>query len=151
LYFVEYICQLIYHANASLFPYKTNHTNFRDVTASVPLLKGTNDLDQFQKIMGLLGPPNRRTWPNFMEMPLLKSGRVEIPTGQFNLGSVSFLDTFGDYLSTAGIHFFSNLLQYDSKARWTAKRAKECEWFHQRPFPTKKSCMPTFTAKSLRK
>lgn len=117
----------------------------------VPLLKGTDDLDQFQKIMHLLGPPNRRTWPNLMEMPLLKSGHIEIPTEQFSLGRVSFLDTFGDYLSTAGMHFFSNLLQYDSKARWTATRAKESEWFGQKPFPAMKTHMPTFTTKATTK
>jgi len=117
----------------------------------VPLLKGTDDIDQFQKIMGLLGPPNRRTWPSLMDMPLFKSGHVEISSGQFSLGSVSLLDTFGDYLSTAGIQFFSNLLKYGSKARWTSKRALESEWFRQKPFPTKKAYMPTFTTKSLRK
>jgi len=122
-----------------------------ELILGVPLLKGTDDIDQFQKIMGLLGPPNRRIWPSLMDMPLFKSGRVEISSGQFSLGSVSFLDTFGDYLSTAGIQFFSNLLKYDSKTRWTAERALESEWFRQKPFPTKKAYMPTFTTKSLRK
>jgi len=81
-------------------------------------------------------------WPNLINMPLVKSGSVDIPPRQSTPPRKSLLDRLGDYLSTAGILFFSNLLRYDSKARWTAKKANESEWLQEKPFPTKKVFMP---------
>ena len=123
-----------------------------------PLFRGKNELDQLAKIVQILGPPTLNEWPGLKELPLVKSGSVELPfalnghghghgyghPSQSSRGRL--LDKFSD-LSAAGIVLFTKLLMYNPDGRWTAKEACDCAWFKEHPYPTNSAFMPKFENK----
>ncbi len=121
-----------------------------------PLFRGKNDLDQLSKIVGILGAPCVGDWPGILDMPLVKSGSVELP---FSLASAKsndnrmgqctsrgLLDVFST-LSKGGIEMLVNLLRYDPAQRWSGKQCANCLWFREYPRPTHSAFMPKFDHK----
>mmetsp|Transcript_31663 Transcript_31663/g.94746 ORF Transcript_31663/g.94746 Transcript_31663/m.94746 type:complete len:118 (-) Transcript_31663:124-477(-) len=113
-------------------------------------MKGKNEMDQISKVFEFLGPPNPQIWPGLMDMPLIKSGSVSIPSRASACSSSSsapdaLLDRF-DGISSAGIELLQNLLRFDRKARWSADEALASRYFGENPLPTPKELMPTFPA-----
>ena len=127
-----------------------------------PLFRGKNDLDQLNKIMDILGAPLVNDWPGLLEMPLVKSGSVELP---FSLAAEStsnsqallgpsigrysgkrLLDIFSN-LTVGGIEILTKLLMYDPAGRWTANQASDCSWLKEYPHPTQPAYMPKFETK----
>mmetsp|Transcript_14973 Transcript_14973/g.32475 ORF Transcript_14973/g.32475 Transcript_14973/m.32475 type:complete len:430 (-) Transcript_14973:1223-2512(-) len=95
-----------------------------------PLMDGRNEMDQLQKMFDFLGPPNVDDWPNLKELPILKSGEVEIPKRWHMQNSGRhLLDIFRDWRSPPGIKLLMGLLKYNPAARWTAEEALAADYF----------------------
>mmetsp|Transcript_29279 Transcript_29279/g.33967 ORF Transcript_29279/g.33967 Transcript_29279/m.33967 type:complete len:427 (+) Transcript_29279:102-1382(+) len=124
-----------------------------EILLGVPLFKGKSEMHQLSLIVNLLGQPTTQNWPGLEDMPLIKEGNCELPfrssfSHHHNKHIHSkLLDKFS-HLSSAGIHFFANLLKYDSKARWTAKHAFQSSWFKESPLATGCEYMPKFPWKN---
>lgn len=121
---------------------------FAELLLGTPLIRGTNEMDQIQKMFDLLGVPNISTWPSLPEMPLVKSKTIDFPS-EVNRRFPKLLDDFS-YLSTAGLSLLSRFFTYDYKRRLTASEGLQSEYFREIPTPTEESNMPVFQIKHNR-
>eukprot|EP00578_Thalassiosira_sp_NH16_P001114 CAMPEP_0181138886 /NCGR_PEP_ID=MMETSP1071-20121207/34486_1 /TAXON_ID=35127 /ORGANISM="Thalassiosira sp., Strain NH16" /LENGTH=433 /DNA_ID=CAMNT_0023225753 /DNA_START=113 /DNA_END=1414 /DNA_ORIENTATION=- len=116
-----------------------------------PLMDGRDEMDQLQKMFDFLGPPSTDDWPGLKDLPLLKSGTIEIPKRwhmqRNNDGGRHVLDIFRDWKDPRGLELLTGLLKYDPDARWTADEALAADYFRTMPAPTPLSLMPTFPTK----
>lgn len=77
-----------------------------------------------------LGPPNFDDWPELKELPILKSGQVEIPKRWHMQNSGKhLLDIFRDWRDPSGIKLLTGLLKYNPAVRWTAMEALSADYF----------------------
>ena len=112
-----------------------------------PLIKGSNEMDQLNKIFHLLGIPTNKSWPNFQQ--LIQNQTVTIPSSlptQNNLNQKTLLDRLG-HLSNEGIQLLSSFFRYDPDARISASQALKSTFFKEYPLPTHSKFMPTFPSK----
>jgi cell division cycle 2-like protein len=93
-------------------------------------------MEQLNKIFKALGVPSE--WPaSLKDLALLKSiGLLPTPTKEL-------LDRFS-FLEVKGLRMLTSLLNYDPEQRWTASRALESNYFHEKPLPTPESEMRRF-------
>ncbi|KAL7531370.1 hypothetical protein ACHAXR_004002 [Thalassiosira sp. AJA248-18] len=113
-----------------------------------PLMDGRNEMNQLQKMFDFLGPPNFEDWPGLKELPILKSGQVEIPKRwHMQNNGRHLLDIFRDWRSPPGIKLLTGLLKYNPALRLTAEEALAADYFSTLPAPTPLSLMPTFPTK----
>ena len=122
-----------------------------------PLMDGKDEYDQIGKIFTFLGPPNSNDWPEMLDLPLFKSGTIEIPKQQqswvnnnssssSNVG-LHMLDVFHNWECPSGIKLLLGLLKYNPSLRYTANEAMcNTDYFSTSvpPTPTIPSCMPKF-------
>jgi len=115
-----------------------------ELLSGTPLIRGKNEPDQISKMFALLGPPSLELWPSLSDMPLVKSGAVEIPARHSGGDSgAAFLDVHRD-LSVGGLSLLGGLLTYDPDRRTTAAGGLRSEWFTEAPLPASPGLMPTF-------
>jgi serine/threonine protein kinase len=115
---------------------------FAELLLGTPLIRGTDEMDQIQKMFDLLGVPSLSIWPSLSEMPLVKSNTIDFPS-EGNRRFPKLLDNFS-YLSTAGLSLLSRFFTYDYKRRLTASEGLQSEYFREIPTPTEEYNMPTF-------
>ena len=136
-----------------------------------PLFRGKNDLDQLAKIVEVLGSPTLLDWPAIVDLPYVFSNMNDLP---FDLDLTSMdtgmgtekgtksdtplaaipptakrgtmMDIFPD-VSLLGFELFQNLLLYDPKRRWSARKAYGSAWFEEYPEAVERDVMPTFDCK----
>lgn len=118
---------------------------FVELLQGFPLWTGKTESEQIDKIFSSLGYPMVETWPNVLEMPSVKEGKVSLHSSPKASGSsMPLLDSFS-YLSSSGLLLLTQLLHYDaSHQRWTAEQALESAYFTSDPRPTPTSEMPKF-------
>jgi hypothetical protein len=64
------------------------------------------------------------------ELPLLKSGEIELPKRwHMNHDGLHLLDVFRDWKCPSGIRLLMGLLTYDPSARFTAEEALAADYF----------------------
>ncbi|KAJ3242069.1 hypothetical protein HDU81_007823 [Chytriomyces hyalinus] len=114
---------------------------FAELVNKEPLMPGRGEIDQLDKIFKLLGTPNEKVWPGFMNLPVAKS---------FNFKHQPFhnLRLRFPSLTENGIDLLSKLLTYDPKTRITASEALKHPYFTESPLPKDPSLFPTFPSKS---
>ena len=96
-----------------------------------PLCNGTNELEQLDKIINVLG-----TLPAaLLQLPLLRDGSIQLPQNKRN----QLLDLFQNI---QGLTLLSGLLHYDPTKRITAESAQESSYFTALPLPA--TTMPSF-------
>ncbi|TRM60326.1 kinase-like domain-containing protein [Schizophyllum amplum] len=93
-----------------------------------PILPGSSDLDQLDRIWQLCGTPNQQTWPNFDGLPGCEG--VKRFT-QYNRQIGKHYHTWGKEL----ISIMEQLLSCNPRERITATEALDHEWFWTEPFP----------------
>ena len=82
-----------------------------------------SELDQLDKIYAVLGTPNKREWPNLVEMPwfeLLRPGYLRPNV---------FAEKYKEKLTPAGYELLCDLFQYDPAKRPTAAEVLEHAYF----------------------
>ncbi|CAM9215819.1 unnamed protein product [Ectocarpus sp. 6 AP-2014] len=106
-----------------------------------PLMPGKTDLDQVHKIFKLLGAPNERIWPSLLDLPNVRSGKIDV------LGVSHRYNTLGallPHVRKEGIDLLNEMLTYDPDKRLSARQALRHQYFLNKPLPKSKDVMPTF-------
>ena len=118
-----------------------------ELLAMAPLLPGTSELSQCNKMFELLGVPDESVWPGFGELPL--AARFRSQHGAYSQLRKRFPATSFDgrpTLTDAGFELLSALLAYDPARRMSAPEALAHRWFAESPPPQDEALMPTFPA-----
>ena len=110
------------------------------------LFPGEGEMDQLQKIFGILGTPTLQLWPGMGDLPNVANVRWPQKPGPSKLrklfprtGMIS-----STYLTDEGYDLLRLLLEYDPQKRISAREALDHEWFRQVPEPLERSSMPVF-------
>ncbi|XP_065827696.1 cyclin-dependent kinase 10-like isoform X2 [Oscarella lobularis] len=108
-----------------------------ELLAHRPLMPGTSEINQLERMIDLLGTPNENIWPGYSSLPGAKS---------FNLKQQPYnnLKHKFHWLSRAGLSLLNRLLTYDPFKRATADDCLDSSYFIEKPLPTEPSMMPTF-------
>ncbi|KAK6727503.1 hypothetical protein RB195_005281 [Necator americanus] len=101
-----------------------------------PLLPGKSDMEQIDKIIGLLGTPTTKIWPELESMPLLQN--FTLKTQPFNNVKVVF-----ESASLSAIDLLNALFTYDPNKRITAADALAHPFFTERPLPCDPVLIPS--------
>ena len=110
-----------------------------------PLLAGSNELMQLEKIFELLGSPNERIWPGVERLPHVASGLVSLRGDKHPYNTVA---TRFPHLSDGGVDLMNSLLAFDPMKRLTATDAQRHVFFTgERPYPKADSLMPTYASR----
>jgi len=112
------------------------------------LFDGKGELDQLQRIFGLLGSPNEKIWPGLAKLPNVS--KIQFPKQPYNKLRDKFpapsalREEQAGALTDAGYDLLARLLTLDPARRITAKEALEHDWFKEHPRAKDKHLMPTF-------
>ncbi|CAJ1947599.1 unnamed protein product [Cylindrotheca closterium] len=98
---------------------------FAELLEGSPLIPGTDDNDQIEKMIRCMGRPPL----NFLSDHIPKKKGI-VSTG-------NLWDRFVD-LSNEGLLLMARLLEYDYTVRLTASQAMQCEYFQVHPLPSTK-------------
>lgn len=110
-----------------------------------PLLAGSDELKQLEKIFELLGSPNERIWPGVNRLPHVASGLVSLRGERYPYNTVA---TRFPALSAGGVDLMNSLLAFDPKKRLNATDAQRHVFFTgERPYPKEESLMPTYASR----
>jgi len=94
-----------------------------------PLLDGTSDLEQIDKMCTTLGAPTTENWPSLMTLPNAKNLL-------FPKQPVNYLRKLIPNLSVHAYDLINRLLTYDPVKRITALDAVEHPFFYEEPLPS---------------
>ncbi|KIJ99078.1 hypothetical protein K443DRAFT_680230 [Laccaria amethystina LaAM-08-1] len=104
-----------------------------------PILPGTSDLDQLEKIWKLCGTPNQHSWPNYDALPGCE-GVKRFYTHQRRVKPA--YETVG--LETADL--LDKLLICNPRERITASQALDHDYFWTDPLPADPKTLPSYEA-----
>lgn len=102
-----------------------------------PLLPGTSEISQIDRIVELLGTPSESIWPGFKNLPACKN---------FTLRQQPYnnLKTKFPGLSKVGLRLLNFLFMFDPKKRATAVECLQSSYFKEAPLPLDPKLMPSF-------
>ena len=110
-----------------------------------PLFQGKTEIDQIDRIFRLLGTPNEKIWPNFINLPSVR--KIKFPHQPYNNLRKKFpkiSPNGGVTLSDAGFDLLNKLLAYDPSRRRRARRRWGTSSFASfRPPRRRSSCRRT--------
>ncbi|KAH7882368.1 kinase-like domain-containing protein [Phlebopus sp. FC_14] len=104
-----------------------------------PILPGTSDIDQLEKIWQLCGTPNQHTWPNFDALPGCE-GVKRFPNYSKKL------KTAYDSIGPETCDLLDKLLTCNPRERITASQALDHDYFWTDPLPADPRTLPTYEA-----
>lgn len=110
---------------------------FCELLSNKPLLPGRSERNQIELIVNLLGTPNDSIWPGFSLLPLAR--RITLNKQPYNNIKQKY-----HWLSDVGIKLIHELLTYDPEMRISAKDARRCRYFREKPVPVDPEMMPTY-------
>ncbi|CBN79500.1 cdk10/11, putative [Ectocarpus siliculosus] len=89
----------------------------------------------------LLGAPNERIWPSLLDLPNVRSGKIDVlgVSHRYNPLGVLF-----PHFRKEGMDFFKERFTYDPDKRFSARQALRHQYFLNKPLPKSKDVMPTF-------
>eukprot|EP00543_Licmophora_paradoxa_P009201 CAMPEP_0202467384 /NCGR_PEP_ID=MMETSP1360-20130828/71786_1 /ASSEMBLY_ACC=CAM_ASM_000848 /TAXON_ID=515479 /ORGANISM="Licmophora paradoxa, Strain CCMP2313" /LENGTH=306 /DNA_ID=CAMNT_0049091905 /DNA_START=31 /DNA_END=951 /DNA_ORIENTATION=- len=99
---------------------------FAEMANGRPLVAGTSEADQLDRIFRLLGTPTPQDYPGILELPDYSPGSLP-PYPPKRGGLAALVPT----LSPEGIDLLQRMLQYDPARRITAQEALEHSFFHE--------------------
>ncbi|KAI0053123.1 Pkinase-domain-containing protein [Auriscalpium vulgare] len=104
-----------------------------------PILPGTSDLDQLEKIWQMCGTPNQHTWPNFDTLPGCEGVKHH---NQYSKRLKSIFEPFG----AETYDLIDKLLTCNPRDRITASQALEHDYFWTDPLPADPKTLPVYEA-----
>ncbi|XP_012558761.1 cyclin-dependent kinase 10 isoform X1 [Hydra vulgaris] len=102
-----------------------------------PLMPGKSEINQMQLIIDLLGSPNEKIWPGFVNLPGAKNF-------QFKHQPYNNVKQRFPWLSSSGVSLMNSMFTFDPEQRISAQDCLESSYFKDKPLPIEKSLMPTF-------
>jgi len=97
-----------------------------------PLFAGDNEIDQFSKIVAILGTPTKDSWPEGETLCKKMNIKYESDSSEIKPMNLSLLFKDGDKRPPHTVHLLSSLLTLNPKARPTAKEALEFDFFEDK-------------------
>ena len=101
------------------------------------LLLGKSEIHQIQLIIDLLGSPNEKIWPSYVDLPGAKNFT-------FKHQPYNNLKQLFPWLSPSGILLMNNMFMFDPDKRISAEECLNSSYFRENPLPVDKELMPTF-------
>mmetsp|Transcript_10772 Transcript_10772/g.15192 ORF Transcript_10772/g.15192 Transcript_10772/m.15192 type:complete len:123 (+) Transcript_10772:979-1347(+) len=89
-----------------------------------PLIAGTSEADQLDRIFRLLGTPTLAEYPGIVELPDYSPNFTQYPPPRHGIGSLV------PTLDVHGVDLLSRMLLFDPTRRITAQEALEHPFFH---------------------
>ncbi|KAL0486975.1 cyclin-dependent kinase [Acrasis kona] len=130
---------------------------FGELLLSRPVMPGKQDLNQLELIYELLGEPNEKIWPGYLQLPAIKNLKkdengdvvpiVKVSSEPSESGSRlrdRIKSVVGQRLSRSGYDLLESMLQYDPNKRITAADALNHEYFSTPPHTKPIDMMPVF-------
>ncbi|XP_057307490.1 cyclin-dependent kinase 10-like [Hydractinia symbiolongicarpus] len=108
-----------------------------ELLLSKPLMPGRSEIHQMQLIIDLLGSPNEKIWPSYVDLPGAKNFT-------FKHQPYNNLKQRFPWLSSSGILLMNNMFMFDPEKRITACDSLKSSYFKDRPLPVEKAMLPTF-------
>eukprot|EP00562_Extubocellulus_spinifer_P035193 CAMPEP_0178693038 /NCGR_PEP_ID=MMETSP0699-20121125/7503_1 /TAXON_ID=265572 /ORGANISM="Extubocellulus spinifer, Strain CCMP396" /LENGTH=163 /DNA_ID=CAMNT_0020338431 /DNA_START=284 /DNA_END=775 /DNA_ORIENTATION=- len=90
---------------------------------SFPLVAGTSESDQLDRIFRLLGTPTPQVYPDIVNLPEFSPDLPQYPPPRGNIASLV------PKLDPQGVNLLEQMLQYDPGRRISAQRALEHPFF----------------------
>ncbi|KAF7289975.1 NTF2 domain-containing protein [Mycena indigotica] len=104
-----------------------------------PILPGTSDVDQLEKIFMLCGSPNQHTWPNFDVLPGCEGIKGY---GQHHRK----IKTTFEHIGSETVDLLEQLLICNPRQRITASAALDHDYFWTDPLPADPKTLPRYDA-----
>ncbi|KAJ7241006.1 kinase-like domain-containing protein [Mycena haematopus] len=104
-----------------------------------PILPGTSDLDQLEKIWLLCGAPNQHSWPNFDSLPGCEGVR------RFNNHPRKLRASY-EHIGKETCDLLDRLLICNPRERITAAQALDHDYFWTDPMPADPKTLPQYEA-----
>ncbi|KAI0790534.1 kinase-like domain-containing protein [Abortiporus biennis] len=104
-----------------------------------PILPGTSDLDQLDKIWQLCGSPNQHTWPNYDTLPGCEGVK------RFNSYPRRLKQTY-ETIGPETCDLLDKMLTCNPRERITAAQALDHDYFWTDPLPADPKSLPTYEA-----
>ncbi|THU94729.1 Pkinase-domain-containing protein [Dendrothele bispora CBS 962.96] len=106
-----------------------------------PILMGSSDLDQLEKIWALCGTPNQHTWPNYDDLPGCEGVR-KWPGGT----SKGKIGVYYESIGPETTDLMDKLLTCNPSNRITASEALDHDYFWTDPLPADPKTLPSYEA-----
>ncbi|KAF9920171.1 serine/threonine protein kinase, CMGC, CDC2/CDK sub [Linnemannia zychae] len=116
---------------------------FGEMLCGGPILQGTSDQDQLDKIFALCGSPTEETMPGWSSLPGLDEKGVSY---QVKPQSRNVYDHFLPYGGIVGADLMDKLLVLDPKKRLTAFAASDHDYLWTEPLPAEIGMLPQYEA-----
>ncbi|KAJ6571852.1 kinase-like domain-containing protein [Mycena capillaripes] len=104
-----------------------------------PILPGTSDLDQLDKIWNLCGTPNQHSWPNFDSLPGCEGVK------RFNPFPRKLKSNY-EHIGKETCDLLDRLLTCNPRERITAAQALDHDYFWTDPMPADPKSLPQYEA-----
>ncbi|KAJ7236249.1 kinase-like domain-containing protein [Mycena rebaudengoi] len=104
-----------------------------------PILPGTSDLDQLEKIWILCGSPNQHSWPNFDSLPGCEGIK------RFSLQPRKLKPSY-EHIGKETCDLLDRLLTCNPRDRITASAALDHDYFWTDPMPADPKTLPVYEA-----
>ncbi|KAH3760290.1 cmgc cdk cdk7 protein kinase [Pelomyxa schiedti] len=102
---------------------------FAELLTRLPLFPGESDIDQVERITGLLGAPTEKSWPGFTQLPDFFSPTTPIQPVQTLEQAIN--------APPEAIDLLKRMLVCDPNMRWSARKIlAESPYFKTTPLPT---------------
>ncbi|KAK3841253.1 MAG: kinase-like domain-containing protein [Linnemannia gamsii] len=114
---------------------------FGEMLCGGPILQGSSDQDQLDKIFNLCGSPTEETMPGWTSLPGLEEKGV---TYQVKPHNRQVYDYFLPYGGIVGADLMDKLLVLDPKKRLTAFAASDHDYLWTEPLPAEIGMLPQY-------
>ncbi|KAF7349190.1 CMGC/CDK/CDK9 protein kinase [Mycena sanguinolenta] len=105
-----------------------------------PILPGTSDLDQLEKIWVLCGTPNQHSWPNFDSLPGCDGVK------RFTSNHLRKVKANYEHIGKETCDLLDRLLICNPRERITAAQALDHDYFWTDPMPADPKTLPQYEA-----
>ncbi|KAF8880072.1 kinase-like domain-containing protein [Infundibulicybe gibba] len=105
-----------------------------------PILPGTSDLDQLEKIWQLCGTPNQHTWPNYDALPGCEGVK------RFSTNHSRRIKQTYESVGPETCDLLDKLLTCNPRERITASQALDHDYFWTDPLPADPKTLPSYEA-----
>ncbi|KAG0707911.1 Pkinase-domain-containing protein [Suillus ampliporus] len=105
-----------------------------------PILPGSSDIDQLEKIWQLCGTPNQHTWPNYDALPGCEGVK------RFNQTYSKKLRAAYESIGPETCDLLDKLLTCNPRDRITASQALDHDYFWTDPLPADPKTLPSYEA-----